>query len=278
MVAASSLIGMTSILTKILGQELEGESLHPLQVSAGRFFFALMTLFVFSRFRRFKFQSPHYAIHFGRSLLGWAGVTLMFASVTFIPVSDAISITFLNPVIAMFLAIPFLKERISRMRWMAALISFTGALILLRPGLDSFQWASFLAFGAAFCFGFENILIKKLSFNESPFQILTINNTFGCILSLTAAAFVWNAPTPRQWAELAALGVIMVSAQSLFIQSMRSGDASYVLPFSYMTLVFAAAYDYFIFSTQPDGISVIGALTIISGAILLGTREIFQKK
>ena len=42
MVAASNFIGMTTILAKILGQELEGESLHPLQVSAGRFFFALM--------------------------------------------------------------------------------------------------------------------------------------------------------------------------------------------------------------------------------------------
>ncbi|SVC76851.1 uncharacterized protein METZ01_LOCUS329705, partial [marine metagenome] len=55
MVAASSLIGMTTILAKILGQELEGESLHPLQVSAGRFFFALLTMFVLSLFRRFKF-------------------------------------------------------------------------------------------------------------------------------------------------------------------------------------------------------------------------------
>ena len=59
---------------------------------------------------------------------------------------------------------------------------------------------------------------------------------------------------------------------------MRSGDASYVLPFSYMTLVYAALYDYFIFSTKLDWISVLGAFKIISGAILLGTREIFQKK
>ena len=35
MVAASSLIHMTTILAKMLGQGLYGESLHPLQASAG---------------------------------------------------------------------------------------------------------------------------------------------------------------------------------------------------------------------------------------------------
>ena len=35
MVAASSLIGMTTILAKMLGQGLYGESLHSLQASAG---------------------------------------------------------------------------------------------------------------------------------------------------------------------------------------------------------------------------------------------------
>ena len=97
-------------------------------------------------------------------------------------------------------------------------------------------------------------------------------------ISYGITSFVWVAPTLLQWVELVALGGIMVSAQFLFIQSLRSGDASYVLPFLYMTLVFAAVYDYFIFSNQPDWISFLGSLTIISGAILLGTREIIQNK
>ena len=79
----------------------------------------------------------------------------------------------------MFIAIPFLYERIGRLRWVAALISFMGAMSLLRPGLESFQWAPFFAFGAAFCFGFESILNKKLSQTESPLQILTLNNNIG---------------------------------------------------------------------------------------------------
>ena len=278
MIAASSLIGMTTIIAKMLGQGFKGESLHPLQVSAGRFGFALLTLLIVLIIKRYKFEKPNYLIHFTRSFFGWMGVTSMFAAVTLIPVSDAISISFLNPVFAMILAFFILKERVSRLRWLAAGISLGGAIILLRPGLDSFQLASLIAFVAAVCFGIEVILIKKLSGMEAPLQILSINNCIGFLISITAASFVWTDPSDRQWVELCALGVIMVTAQSLFIQALRRSDASYVLPFSYLTLVFATFYDIWIFKSQPDWISTLGACTIVSGALILVMKEFYEVK
>ena len=278
MIAASSLVGMTTIIAKMLGQHFEGESLHPLQVSAGRFGFALLTLLIVLIIKRYKFEKPNYLIHFTRSFFGWMGVTSMFAAVTLIPVSDAISISFLNPVFAMILAFFILKESVSPLRWLAAGISLGGSIILLRPGLDSFQLASLIAFVAAVCFGIEVILIKKLSGMEAPLQILSINNSIGFVISITAASFVWTDPSERQWAELCALGVIMVTAQSLFIQALRRSDASYVLPFSYLTLVFATFYDIWIFKSQPDWISALGACTIVSGALILGMKEFYEAK
>ena len=276
MIAASCFIGMTAIIAKILGQGFKGESLNPLQVSAGRFGFALLTLLIFLLIKRDKFERPHYLIHFSRSVFGWIGVTCMFAAVTLIPVSDAISISFLNPVFAMFLALLILKERVGALCWSAAGIALAGSIILLRPGFDGFQLGSLLALSAALCFGIEVILIKKLSGIEAPLQILCINNSIGFVISLTAASFVWVNPSSLQWAELLALGVIMVSAQALFIQAMRSSDASYVLPFSYLSLVFATIYDFWIFKSHPDWISYLGAFTIVSGAIILSVKGYYD--
>ena len=276
MIAASSLIGMTTIIAKMLGQGFKGESLHPLQVSAGRFGFATLTLLILLLIKRYKFEKPHYLIHFVRSIFGWLGVTCMFAAVSLIPVSDAISISFINPVFAMILALLFLKEKVSLVRWLAAGIALVGSIILLRPSFDSFELASFIAFGAALCLGIEVIIIKKLSGMEAPLQILSINNSIGFVISITAASFVWVNPSDRQWAELFALGVIMVTAQSLFIQAMRMSDASYVLPFSYLTLVFATIYDIWVFKSQPDWISFLGAFTIVSGAIILSIKEFYE--
>ncbi len=278
MTAASSLIGMTAIIAKTLGQGFKGESLHPLQVSAGRFGFAFLTLLIILLVKRYKFERPNYLIHFSRSVFGWIGVTCMFAAVALIPVPDAISISFLNPVFAMFLALLILKERVGSLRWSAAGIALTGSIILLRPDFHGIQLGSLIAFAAALCLGIEVILIKKLSGMESPLQILSINNSIGFVISLTAAAFVWVNPSERQWVELLALGLIMVSAQALFIQAMRSSDASFVLPFSHLSLVFATIYDFLIFKSQPDEISFLGAFTIVSGAIILSVKEYYDHR
>ena len=121
--------------------------------------------------------------------------------------------------------------------------------------------------------GLEIILIKFLSGRENPVQILTFSNTIGAIIACPTAFFVWQSPTPNQWIALIALGLIMLTAQSLFIQAMRNAEASYVAPFSYATLVFAAALDYWAFNAKPDAISILGTAIILSGAALLAWRE-----
>ena len=78
-------------------------------------------------------QRPHLGLHLARTLGGWAGLALMFASVAYIPLADATAISFINPVFGMIFAIPFLGERVGKWRWLAAGISLIGAMILLRP-------------------------------------------------------------------------------------------------------------------------------------------------
>ncbi len=268
---ASALFAATTIIAKFLGTT--ENPLHPMQVSAGRFFFAFLAISTFAVITRPTITSPNIPLHFGRSFLGWTGVTLMFAAVARIPLPDATAISFLNPVFGMLFAIVILREVIGKWRWLAAAIALLGAVVLLRPTGASIQPAALLALGAAMAMGLEIILIKVLSGRENPVQILLFNNTIGATIACTAVIFVWQSPSPIQWVGLISIGLIMVTGQALFIQAMRSGEASYVAPFSYATLVFATAYDYWVFSAKPDAISILGAAIILSGAALLAWRE-----
>ena len=71
---------------------------------------------------------------------------------------------------------------------------------------------------------------------------------------------------------LVAIGLIMVSAQTLFIQCMRNADTSFAAPFFYTTLVFAAGYDLVIFDVWPDAISILGTVIIVGAAVVLAVR------
>jgi drug/metabolite transporter (DMT)-like permease len=273
MICAAAFLAATTLIAKALGTSALGDALHPLQVSFGRFLFAWLVSAAAIAMLRTRFTRPDYRTHLARTLCGWGGVSLMFAAAAAIPLSDATAISFLNPVFGMVLAIPLLGERVGPWRWLAAVIAMAGAVIVIRPGTDAMQPGALLALGAAFALGLELIFIKRLSGRERPLQILFINNSIGLCIAGAAVLWVWQAPTPAQWAALVAIGLLMACAQILFINAMARADASFVTPFSYLTLVFAALYDAALFGVIPTAPSVVGALTIIAGVALLAWRE-----
>ncbi|MEM6390607.1 MAG: DMT family transporter [Pseudomonadota bacterium] len=273
MLASTALIAATTLFAKALGTDALGPPLHPMQVSFGRFLFAWIVVALTVAAFRPRFTRPDFKTHVARTACGWAGATLMFAAAAMIPLSDATAISFLNPVFCMILAIPLLGERVGPWRWVAAAVAFAGMLILVRPGSGAVEVGALLALGAALAMGFELIFIKRLSGRERPLQILLINNSLGLIIATVAVIWVWQAPTLAQWGGLAGLGLAMAGAQACFVNAMRRAEASYVTPFSFLTLVFAALYDALLFGVIPGGLSVLGAATIVAGAALLAWRE-----
>lgn len=279
MVCSCALIAATSLMAKALGPlgsvalGIEGAPLHPMQVSAGRFGFAFLALLLILSVWRPRFHGIQWRIHTARSLVGWGGVSCMFAAAAHMNLADAMAISFLSPIFTMMLAIPFLGEKVGRWRWIAAAIALAGGLLVVRPGTDAFQIVALVALAAALLMGAEAILIKRLTSREPTLQILTVNNGIGAAIALTAVSFVWSWPNPVQWALMALIGVTMLSAQVFFLQAMRRAEASYVIPFYYATLIFATFYDFVVFGDLPAWISVAGAALIVGGALLQVWRE-----
>ena len=271
--AASAFAAGTTLLAKALGTGVLGPEMHALQISHGRFLFAFVAITTMIAVMRPRMTRPDFRLHAIRSAFGWGGVTLMFAAATFIPLSDATAISFLNPVFGMMLAIPLLGEKVGPIRWSAALIALAGAAILTRPGGGAIEFGAMLALGSALLLGAELIAIKRLSGREGPYQILLVNNGIGLLIATLAMLPVWQMPTAQQWAALAAVGMLMAMAQACFVNAMARADASFVAPFFYAALVFAAIYDALVFHVLPDTVSVAGALIILTGAGLLAWRE-----
>lgn len=271
--AASAFAAGTTLLAKALGTGVLGPEMHALQISHGRFLFVFAAITTMIAVMRPRMTRPDFRLHAVRSAFGWGGVTLMFAAAAFIPLSDATAISFLNPVFGMMLAIPLLGEKVGPIRWSAALIALAGAAILTRPGGSAIEFGAMLALGSALLLGAELIAIKRLSGREGPYQILLVNNGIGLLIATLAMLPVWQMPTAQQWAALAGVGVLMAMAQACFVNAMARADASFVAPFFYAALVFAAIYDALVFHVLPDTVSVAGALIILTGAGLLAWRE-----
>jgi len=273
MLTGTAFIAVTTLLAKAAGGPHLGDPLHPVQVSHGRFLFALMLVATVAAARRQPVRGVHWRWHALRTLCGWGGVTLMFAAAARMPLSDATAISFLSPVFSMMLAIPLLGERVGPVRWSAAALALAGMAILLRPGAGAIHPAALLALGAAVVMGAEAIFIKRLSGAEPPLQVLLVNNTMGLGIATLAVLAFWQMPSPAQWAALAGIGLAMAAAQLCYVNAMRRADASFVVPFGYATLIWAAIYDAAVFGVIPDAVSWIGGAVILAGGVLLAWRD-----
>lgn len=274
MMAACALTAATTLIAKLLGPAAAGEAaLHPIQVTTGRFIFAFLALLPVLAWQRIDFRDTAWGNHVMRVLLAWAGVTCLFAASATMRLADATAISFLNPVVAMILSIPLLGEKVGPWRWGGAAVAFAGVVLIAQPGTDAFQPVALIALLAAFFLGCEVIFIKRLTDREPALRMLLIANGIGMLLSLAAVGFVWRWPTLQQWGLLAVLGLVMVIVQALFIQAMRRGDASFVTPFFYTTLIFAGFYDFVAFGVLPTFAGWIGAGLIVTGALVVAWRE-----
>jgi len=272
------LVAATTLIAKMLGPAGGAHPLHPLQVTAGRFGFAALALLPVLAWRRPSFAGAAWREHGLRVISGWAGVSCLFAAAAAMPLADATAIGFLSPIVTMVLSVPLLGERVGPWRWTAAAVAFAGAVVLTGPGTAAFQPMALVALGAALFLGLEAIMIKRLSRGESMLRIMAISNIAGAAIALAATIPVWIRPLPEQWLMLALLGITMLAVQMLFIQAVRLGDASFVMPFVYTTLLFAGLYDFVIFGVLPTTAAWIGAALIVVGAITIGWRERVQRR
>ena len=274
---ASFLFGLGSVLSKKVGYAYASDSIHPLQIVFARFFFALLIVFLIVLFNRSGFKRPNFKLHITRSACGWTGVAILFSGVIFIPASDAVAITFLNPVFAMLLAIFVLKESLKINRWIATFISLLGMFVLLRPTLDfESNLFAYLCLAGAFIIGIEILLIKVLAEREPFLQILFINNLIATIISIVPMIFFFKVPNLFQLIELISIGVAMVLGQFFFLSAMKGTETTFIAPFFYSTLVFVMILDLVFFGVIPDIISLVGASLIIIGGLFISLKINFK--
>ena len=274
MLGASFCFACAAILTKSLGTNVFGEGVHPLQIAHARFLFSFILLVFFWYIFKPKVKFSNVKLHLLRSIFGWLGVSILFTSILYIPVSDATALTFLNPIFAMIFATLIFKEKVGLIRWGAALFSFSGGLLLLRPSLDlSVDPVALLCLFGALIMGLEIICIKILSGKDSVFTILILNNFFAMCIGTLVVPFFFVLPGFLELSFLLTIGIFMLTGQFCFINSLKGAETSFLMPFFYTTLIFVISLDLIIFNSLPDKISYIGAFIIIFGSIIVAFRE-----
>jgi S-adenosylmethionine uptake transporter len=201
--------------------------------------------------------------HLIRVLFSVLGMFFWYASLKFMPIAQALSLSFTGPILGLFGAKIFLKEDIERSRLWAILLSLVGAFLIIKPhaafsekigsnlSFDVFVLLPILS-GAAFagttlC---DRALGKR---GESP-QLLTLYLLiFMAPLSFIPAFIDWHTPRIDIIIIISLMSVLSTLAYMSFAQAFKLASVSFLTPFGFSKFIFSAIVAYFAFKEFPTG-------------------------
>lgn len=215
----------------------------------------------------FKTSQP--ALHIFRGLNGLASMFIWFYIVTVLPLSEAVSISFIIPILTTAAAVIFLKEKVKSHNWIACFIGFVGILIITRPGFKQFNIAYFYCFFSVILWVISNLLIKLMTKTEKPQTIVAYMSLVMLLGSIPFACSHIQAISFANIFWFALLGLISNLTHICISNAYTKADLSYVQPFDFTRLIFTAIISYFAFGEVIDFWVIFGSLVILLGVILV---------
>lgn len=209
--------------------------------------------------------------------LGLALSSLFFGlGLQLMPMPETTAISYVAPLIVVLLARPLLNESIGVFGWIAAIVGFTGMLLIVRPGggLDPLG-VTYIVISIAATVAY-NMLSRKLAHSERTIALLFYSSLVGAIGFGLAAPWFLNGTVPdtMQVLMFLSLGVSAGIGHFLFTAAYRYAEASLLAPVGYVHLVWATMLGWLIFGHVPDGLTILGMLVVIAAGVLVAFRSL----
>jgi len=205
------------------------------------------------------------------------GATLCFLAALFqLPFANLAAILQALPLAVTVGAVLFLKEPIGWRRWLAILIGLVGVLIIIRPGMGGFQFASVLVLFSVVFAAARDLITRRLPQDLPSLLVSGFSAVFIALLGMLITGFnrSWVSMSWEQSGTLAAASFFLFFGYQFIILSMRTGEIAYVVPYRYTALLWAILFGYLVFDEVPDFYTLLGSTIVVSMGLYTMYREL----
>ena len=211
-------------------------------------------------------------------LLRGAVVTVMgllfFFGLARVPIAQAIALTFIAPLIALFLASLTLGERVGRRTVAASILAFAGVLAIVggqaRAELgEGVLVGTFAILGSAVCYAVNIVMMRRQSLAAKPLEIGFFQNITVATLMVAAIPVLGPPAWPGgHWIGIVTVALMSFTGVLLFAFAYARGEASYLAVTEYSGFIWAAVLGWLIFAEPVSPYTLIGACMIVAGCVL----------
>ncbi|WP_421707347.1 DMT family transporter [Algihabitans sp.] len=208
-----------------------------------------------------------------RALAGAGAIFAFFTSLRYLGLAEATAIAFVAPLVVTALSVPLLGESVGWRRWTAVTVGFVGAMIILRPGSEAFQWAAILPLAAGVCYALALITTRVLARTDANAAIVFWNALIIAVAAGLSLPFAWVTPSWGDLGLFALMGLLGGVSIYWITLAFRNAPAAVLAPFDYSALLWSTLIGWLIWRELPDAWVWAGAVLLIGSGLYVLYRE-----
>lgn len=216
-------------------------------------------------------------LHALRSVVNAGMALLFFIALVRLPMAEAMALSFIAPLIALYLAAVLLGETIRRQAIAASLLGLAGVAVIVADRLGDGSATQDALIGviavlaSAVLYAMNLVLQRKLALLAGPIEIALFQNII--VFALLALFAPWFAVAPSFAALVGgSLGALLgTSALALLAWGYARAEAQVLVPIEYSAFLWAALVGWIWFAEPLGAATLAGTVLIVLGC-WIGTR------
>jgi S-adenosylmethionine uptake transporter len=218
-------------------------------------------------------------LHLLRGVVATFMALLFFYALTKLPLAETIAISFVAPLVALWLAAWLLGERIQRKAVGAAVLGMAGTLVIVggrigRERMDEGVWLGLAAIMAsALLYAWNLILQRQQAQRAKPAEVAVFHSGVATVILACGLPFLWQTPATEVLWQAGASALLTVAGSLLFAWAYARAEAQALVPIEYSGFLWAALFGWLFFAEGVTGTTVLGTGLIVIGCWLAARRR-----
>ncbi|RGP41409.1 hypothetical protein BPTFM16_01715 [Altererythrobacter insulae] len=218
-------------------------------------------------------------LHLERGTVSAFMALAFFYALTKLPIAEAIAISFVAPLLALYLARVLLGEAIKPKAIAASILGFAGCLVIVGGKIGQGEFDRDVGLGlasllfSALLYAYNFILIRRQAQVASPTEIASFHSGVSAAIHLLAAPFFFVLPNVAILSDVAIAALLTVGGAMALAWAYARAEAQVLVPFEYTGFLWAALFGWLFFQETVTQATIAGVILIVAGCLIAAKRQ-----
>src|SRR6478609_5154680 len=218
-------------------------------------------------------------VHLVRGLVAAAMAFTFFWGIARIPLAEGIALSFVAPLIALYLAAIQLGERIQPGAVWASLAGLVGVAVIAVGRAGTSGWSDEAAWGtgsvlvSSMLYAWNLVLQRQQALAAQPVEVAAFQTGMVALALLVFAPLAFTMPERATWPVIGGAAVLALSAVLLLAWSYARAEAQALVPLEYSGFLWAALFGWLFFAEGLTWPVLLGAGLIVGACWIAAPKK-----